>query len=256
LLYFERELGMETSDKFKRGELFYEGKAKLLFNVQGRPDLVWQEFKDSLTAFNAQKIGHFPNKGALNREICALLFDQLERHGIPTHRVADISSTAEVTKKLEMVKLELVVRNILAGSTAKKFGIKEGTPLEEPLLELYFKDDALGDPFVSDEQALLLKAARSIDELRELKSFALKVNSVLLPIMRTAGMQLIDFKIEVGRLPSGELNLADEISPDCCRLWDIKTGEKMDKDRFRRDLGGVEEAYREVCERLKRSLKQ
>lgn len=247
---------MGNSERFSKGALLYEGKAKRLYLVEGRDDLIWQEYKDSLTAFNALKKGNFPNKGALNREISALLFEELEKNGVATHRIADVSATEEVIKKLSMVKLELVVRNVLAGSTAKKFAIEEGTPLAQPLVEFYFKDDALGDPFVSDEQAIMLKAAQSKAELEELKAFALKVNSVLLPTMRAAGMQLVDFKIEVGRDSAGVLNLADEISPDCCRLWDLKSGEKMDKDRFRRDLGGVEEAYREVCERLKSALKK
>lgn len=245
---------MEAGGRFSKGAMVYEGKAKRLYQVEGRSDLIWQEFKDSLTAFNAQKKGNFANKGALNREISSLLFRELEKNGVHTHRVADISATEEVTKKLEMVKLELVVRNVLAGSTAKKFGIEEGTPLERPLVEFYYKDDALADPFVSDDQAIMMKAAKSLAELDELKIFALKVNATLLPVMRSAGLQLVDFKIEAGRDTTGVLHLADEISPDCCRLWDLKTGEKMDKDRFRRDLGGVEEAYREVCERLKKAL--
>lgn len=247
---------MTAESNYQRGEMFYEGKAKQLFRVNGRPDLIWQEFKDSLTAFNAQKKGSFPEKGALNREISSVLFQELERSGVRTHRVQDISATAEVTKNLKMIKLELVVRNVLAGSTAKKFGLAEGTAMKKPMVEFYFKDDALGDPFVSDDQALLLEAAASQAELDELKAFALKVNSILRPIMDKAGLTLVDFKIEAGRDSDGVLHLADEISPDCCRLWDKKTGEKLDKDRFRRDLGGVAEAYREVCDRLKAALKK
>lgn len=238
---------------FSRGELVYEGKAKKLFQVNGHPELLWQEFKDSLTAFNAQKKGSFSDKGAINREICDLLFARLEAAGVPTHRVREIPPNVSVTKKLSMVKLELVVRNVLAGSTAKKFGLEEGTALERPLVEFYFKDDALGDPFVSDEQAMFLKAASSRAELDELRAFALKVNAALLPVFAAASLRLIDFKIEVGRDSAGNLHLADEISPDTCRLWDTKTGERLDKDRFRRDLGGVEAAYRDVCARLKRT---
>ncbi len=240
--------------KYERGEMIYEGKAKRLYSVEGRSDLVWQEFKDSLTAFNAQKLGSFPEKGALNSQICALLFEELESKGVRTHRVQELPPTVVVTKKLEMIKLEVVVRNVLAGSTAKKFGIEEGTPLAQPLVEFYYKDDALGDPFVSDEQALFLKTVRQKSELEELREFGLLVNSALKAIMDKADLTLIDFKIEVGRDTNGLLYLADEISPDCCRLWDKKTGEKMDKDRFRRDLGGVEEAYREVCNRLSKVL--
>jgi len=154
---------------------------------------------------------------------------------------------------LQMVKLELVVRNVLAGSTAKKFSFEEGTPLEAPLVEFYYKDDVLGDPFVSDEQALMLKTARSRAELDALRTFGLKINSVLVPYLLKADLRLVDFKIEVGYDKAGVLRLADEISPDTCRLWDAKTGEKMDKDRFRRDLGGIEEAYRGVRDRLRRA---
>lgn len=241
---------------YEKGKEIYDGKAKKLFDVVGHPELLWQEFKDSLTAFNAQKRGSFEKKGALNREISALLYEELEKKGVPTHRVMEIPPTAIVTKKLEMVKLEVVVRNILAGSTAKKFGIEEGTPLVAPLVEFYYKDDALADPFVSDDQALMLKTVASKAELDELRAFGLKVNSVLKATMALAGIDLIDFKIEVGRDSERRLFLADEISPDCCRLWDKTTGEKMDKDRFRRDLGGVEEAYRDVCVRLKSALKK
>ncbi len=242
--------------KYERGEMFYEGKAKRLYKVEGRTDLIWQEFKDSLTAFNAQKKGSFPDKGALNSEICALIFEQMESRGIRTHRVEEMPPTVVVTKKLEMIKLEVVVRNVMAGSTAKKFAIEEGTPMAAPLVEFYYKDDVLNDPFVSDEQALFLKTVVKKSELEELRAFGLEVNGILKEIMDGAGLTLIDFKIEVGRDSNGLLYLADEISPDCCRLWDKKTGEKMDKDRFRRDLGGVEEAYREVCERLKKILKK
>jgi phosphoribosylaminoimidazole-succinocarboxamide synthase len=239
--------------KYERGELIYEGKAKRLYLVSGHSDLIWQEFKDSLTAFNAQKLGSFGDKGALNREICALIFEEMESNGVLTHRVEEIPPTVVVTKKLDMVKLEVVVRNVLAGSTAKKFGIEEGTPLSEPLVEFYYKDDALADPFVSDDQAIFLKTVKSRAELDELRAFGLRVNSVLKKIVNRSGIELIDFKIEVGRDRAGQLYLADEISPDCCRLWDKVTGEKMDKDRFRRDLGGIEEAYREVCSRLKKN---
>ncbi len=238
---------------YEPGELVYEGKAKKLFSIAGEPELLFQEYKDSLTAFNAQKKGSFTEKGALNREICALLFDELERNGVLTHRVQEVPPNAIVTRKLQMVKLELVVRNVLAGSTAKKFSFEEGTPLEAPLVEFYYKDDVLGDPFVSDEQALMLKTARSRAELDALRTFGLKINSVLVPYLLKADLRLVDFKIEVGYDKAGVLRLADEISPDTCRLWDAKTGEKMDKDRFRRDLGGIEEAYRGVRDRLRRA---
>lgn len=236
---------------YEPGELIYEGKAKKLFSIPGQPELLFQEYKDSLTAFNAQKKGSFEEKGALNREICALLFDELERNSVLTHRIQEIPPNAIVTRKLKMVKLELVVRNVLAGSTAKKFGFEEGTPLDSPLVEFYYKDDALADPFVSDEQAIMLKTARDRAELDALRAFGLKINSVLVPYLLKAGIRLVDFKVEVGYDKDGVLRLADEISPDTCRLWDAKTGEKMDKDRFRRDLGGIAEAYRGVRDRLR-----
>ncbi len=238
---------------YEKGELLYEGKAKRLYKVVGHDDLIWQEFKDSLTAFNAQKKGSFEDKGAINREICGILYTSLEKAGVPTHRVALQSVNAEVTRRLSMVKLELVVRNVLAGSTAKKFAIEEGRALSRPLVEFYYKDDALADPFVSDDQAIMIGAAQSQVELNELKQFALRVNEVLCAVMVRAGLRLIDFKIEVGRDSQGRLVLGDEISPDTCRLWDEKSGEKLDKDRFRRDLGGVREAYMDVLQRLKQT---
>jgi phosphoribosylaminoimidazole-succinocarboxamide synthase len=156
-----------------------------------------------------------------------------------------------VCEKLEIIPLEVVVRNRLAGSTAKKFNLEEGTPLSGPLIEFYYKDDALGDPFISDDQALMLKAAKDLNELGELRAIAAAVNKNLKVLFAEIGIELIDFKIEIGRDAKGGLKLADEITPDCCRLWDLKTGEKMDKDRFRRDLGKVEESYQEVWQRLK-----
>lgn len=239
------------SHEFPRGELIYEGKAKRLYKVTDRTEWIFQEFKDSLTAFNAQKKGEFEGKGRLNRDITSLVFRFLEGKGIRSHRVADVGVDAMVTEKLEMLKLEVVVRNIFAGSTAKKFGIEEGTPIERPLTEFFFKEDALGDPFMSDEQALALKVVNSKDDLNELKNIALKVNDALVEFFDAVGLSLVDFKIEIGRNPSGQLVLADEITPDSCRLWDKKTGEKMDKDRFRRDLGNVKESYEQVYTRVR-----
>jgi len=238
-----------VKENVRRGEMIYEGKAKRLFTVEGHPEWILQEFKDSLTAFNAQKKGQFENKGRLNRDITSLVFRFLADKGIPSHRVVDVGSNDMVTEKLEMLKVEVVVRNVLAGSTAKKFGLEEGTPLEKPLVEFYYKDDALNDPFLSDEQALMLKIASKQSELDELKKLALKVNAGLLEFFAGANLNLVDFKIEFGR-KNGVIVLADEITPDSCRLWDKKTGEKMDKDRFRRDLGNVKESYEEVSKRL------
>ncbi|RYZ66481.1 MAG: phosphoribosylaminoimidazolesuccinocarboxamide synthase, partial [Proteobacteria bacterium] len=165
--------------------------------------------------------------------------------------VADIGTNDMVTEKLTMLKVEVVVRNILAGSTAKKFGIEEGSPLEKPLVEFYYKDDALGDPFISDEQALMLNIVKTQAELDELKMIALNVNQGLIEFFGAANLKLVDFKIELGRTALGKTVLADEITPDSCRLWDKETGERMDKDRFRRDLGNVQESYNEVALRLK-----
>ncbi len=240
------------SIEYRKGELMYEGKAKRLFRIQDHPEWVLQEFKDSLTAFNAQKKGSFENKGRINRDITSLVFRYLKNRGVPSHRVADVGATEMVTEKLEMLKVEVVVRNILAGSTAKKFGIEEGTPLEKPLTEFYYKDDALADPFISDEQALMLKIVKTQGELDDLKRLALKVNEGLIEFFGAVGLKLVDFKIEFGRRPSdGAIVLADEITPDSCRLWDKSTGERMDKDRFRRDLGNVKESYEQVFERLR-----
>ncbi len=235
----------------QRGALIYEGKAKRLYEAVGRPGWVIQEFKDSLTAFNAQKKGSFEKKGRINRDITSLVFRYLEKKGVKSHRIADIGETEMLTQKLDMLKVEVVVRNVLAGSTAKKFGIEEGTPLERPLVEFYYKDDALGDPFISDDQALMLKVCREQKELDELKTLALTVNDALIEFFDAVGLRLIDFKLEFGRHPeTGEILLADEITPDSCRLWDKATGERMDKDRFRRDLGNIKESYEEVAKRL------
>lgn len=242
--------------EIRRGEMIYEGKAKRLFTVPNHPEWILQEFKDSLTAFNAQKKGQFENKGRLNRDITSLVFRFLAGRGIPSHRVKDVGTNEMVTEKLEMLKVEVVVRNVLAGSTAKKFGLEEGTPLEKPLTEFYYKEDALNDPFLSDEQALMLKVCRTQAELDQLKTLALKVNGALIEFFEAVALRLIDFKIEFGRKSNGQIVLADEITPDSCRLWDRKTGERMDKDRFRRDLGNVKESYEEVFGRLRDAWSQ
>lgn len=234
-----------------KGELLYEGKAKKMFAVAGRDDVVWVEYKDSLTAFNAQKKGSFGGKGAINAQITSLLYRKLKSFGVNTHFIEDIGPHEMICSKVTIVPLEVVTRNKLAGSTAKKLGKEEGTPLKAPLVEFYYKDDALGDPFLSDDQALMLNAVGSRAELDELRAAALKINKILQEIFHSAGLELIDFKLEFGRDGRGTLMLADEISPDTCRLWDRKTGEKFDKDRFRRDLGRVEESYQEVLQRLK-----
>lgn len=237
-----------------KAELLYEGKAKKMFAVSGRPQEVWVEYKDSLTAFNAQKKGSFSGKGSINAQITSLLYKKLKDAGIETHFVQDMGPNEMICQKLTIIPLEVVTRNRLAGSTAKKLGKDEGTALAQPLVEFYYKDDALGDPFLSDDQALMMKAVDSQKDLDLLKARALAVNQVLREEFKRAGLELIDFKLEFGRDGDGQIVLADEVSPDTCRLWDLKTGEKFDKDRFRRDLGKVEESYLAVLSRLKGEL--
>lgn len=234
--------------------LLYEGKAKKIFKIADDPKMVLMEFKDSLTAFNALKKGSFDNKGPVNRDIASLIFAYLRHFGIESHWVRDEGERSMVTKRLEIIPLEVVVRNVLAGSTAKKLGIEEGRVLPRPLVEFYYKNDALQDPFVSDEQIDILGLAPGKD-LEELKSQAIKINHALKELFQEAQIRLIDFKIEFGRDEAGRILLADEITPDCCRLWDMQTGEKLDKDRFRRDLGQVKEKYEDVLQRLRKLRK-
>jgi phosphoribosylaminoimidazole-succinocarboxamide synthase len=236
-----------------KGELLYEGKAKKMFAVKDRPQEVWVEYKDSLTAFNAQKKSSFSGKGSINARITSLLYQRLQAQGVKNHWLADINAHEMVCQKVTVIPLEVVTRNRLAGSTAKKLGKEEGTPLKEPLVEFYYKDDALGDPFLSDDQALMLGAVPQRSDLEILKREALRINKILQAEFLKAGLELIDFKLEFGRADDGKIVLADEVSPDTCRLWDVKTGEKYDKDRFRRDLGRVEESYQEVLQRLEKT---
>lgn len=235
---------------FTKGPLLYEGKAKQIYTVVGQDDLVWMSFKNSLTAFNAQKKGEMEDKGLMNSKITQLVFKYLEELGVNTHMVQRMSETEMVCDRVEVIPLEVVVRNVVAGSLAKKFNIKEGEKLSRPLVEFYYKDDDLGDPFISDEQVLVFGFAKSQSVLDELKSLALKINDGLIKYFEKCGINLVDFKLEFGTNSKGELLLADEITPDSCRLWDVKTGEKMDKDRFRRDLGNVKENYQEVLKRI------
>ena len=235
---------------YELGELLYEGKAKKIFSVRDHDNLIWQEFKDSFTAFNGEKKATMEGKGQINRQIASLIFKKLKSEGVESHFVADQGEIHMVTTRLEMIDLEVVVRNVLAGSTAKKFAIKEGTALESPLVEFYYKKDELNDPFISDDQALMLKTVRKSEDLQVLKDKALKVNSVIQKMFADAGIRLVDFKLEFGYDKNSNILLGDEISPDSCRLWDMETNEKMDKDRFRRDLGQVLEKYQEVLDRL------
>lgn len=231
-------------------KLIYEGKAKKIFETD-LADQLLMEFKDSLTAFNAQKKGEFAGKGRLNCLISTHLFKLLSVHGISHHWIKTEKNNLMYVHRTKIIPLEVVVRNVLAGSLAKKLGITEGQKLTKPLIEMYYKDDALNDPFVSESQALEFKWATET-QLEQMKKTALKINEVLLEHFLKAELKLVDFKVEFGVNAKNEVILADEISPDCMRLWDVKTNEKFDKDRFRRDLGNVEEAYQSVYERLER----
>lgn len=233
-------------------QMIYEGKAKRVWSTPDS-EQIRVEFKNSLTAFNALKKGEFEGKGAINCEITALIFDYLRFHGIESHMIQKLSANELLCQKLSMIPLEVVVRNVLAGSTAKKFGLPEGKPLPRPLLELFYKDDALQDPFVNEEQVVILGYA-SQDDVQKVSKLAIEVNALLVSLFAKIGIQLVDFKLEFGRTKDGQVVLADEITPDGCRLWDKSTNEKLDKDRFRRDLGKIEESYVDVLNRLKKEL--
>ena len=229
------------------GTLLYEGKAKKIFTT-GNPGQVMQYFKDDATAFNAQKRGTIIEKGIVNNKVSERLFRLLEQNGVPTHFVERKSDREMLTKKVTIVPVEVVVRNVIAGTLAKRLGLKEGEPIRPALVEWYYKNDALGDPLISDEHVRLLKLA-SPEQLTEIRRLALKVNDLLQPFFAERKMILVDFKLEFG-VHEGRLILADEISPDTCRFWDMATKESMDKDRFRKDLGKIEEAYQEVLKRV------
>lgn len=229
------------------GTLLYEGKAKKVFLTE-HPDQVVQYFKDDATAFNAQKRGTIIEKGVVNNRVSERLFQLLEQSGIRTHFVERLSEREMLTKKVRIVPVEVVVRNVVAGSLAKRLGLKEGNRIDPAIVEFYYKDDALGDPLVNDDHLRLLNVATP-GVLRELRELGHAVNKVLNPFFVERKMQLVDFKLEFGVFHN-KLILADEISPDTCRLWDMATGESMDKDRFRRDMGKIEEAYQEVLKRV------
>lgn len=241
---------MKAFEDYEKGPLLYEGKGKKVFGVAGKKDSLFLEFKDQLTAFNAQKKGEFAQKGEFNRAIASIVFRFLQKKKIISHWVADIGDHEMIVKKLNMIALEVVVRNIVAGSLAKKLNVDEGKKLKAPVVEFFFKDDALGDPFINDDHALMLNVVKSKRDLQDLKIKALKINSALKQLFSTVGIDLVDFKLEFGRDRKGKIVLGDEITPDSCRLWDRKTGEKLDKDRFRRDLGNIKESYEEVLNRL------
>lgn len=229
------------------GMLLYEGKAKKVFSTEN-PDHVIQYFKDDATAFNAQKRGSIVGKGVVNNRVSERIFRLLEQHGIRTHFVERISEREMLTKKVTIVPIEVVVRNAVAGSLAKRLGLQEGTRIDPAIIEFYYKNDALGDPLVTDDHVRLLNVATP-GVLRELREMGHAVNKILTPFFSERKMQLVDCKLEFGVFHN-TLILADEISPDTCRFWDVTTGESMDKDRFRKDMGKIEEAYQEVLARV------
>lgn len=231
----------------EKREKLYEGKAKIVYSTDD-PGKVIQYFKDDATAFNALKRGTILGKGVVNNKMSATLFQRLTKAGIPTHYLATLSDREMLCRKLDIIKIEVISRNIVAGSLAKRTGLEEGVAIKPPIVELYYKSDPLGDPMVTEEHVRMLKLA-SPKEVAWLKRMALKINAVLRPLLKRKGLILVDFKLEFGR-HGGKLYLGDEISPDTCRLWDADTLEKLDKDRFRRDLGNVEDAYQEVYRRI------
>ena len=232
----------------KKVEQLYEGKAKKVFSTED-PNYCIVSYKDDATAFNGQKKGTILGKGAINNRLTNYFMKLLEEKGVPTHFVEELSDTDAVVKKVKIVPLEVIIRNISAGSFAARYGVEEGIVFDEPTIEFSYKCDELNDPLMNSYHAIALKLATP-QEIDTIKAMAFKVNDVLREFWKSVGVTLVDFKLEFGRLPDCTIILADEISPDTARLWDSKTGEKLDKDRFRRDLGGVEDAYQEVLRRV------
>jgi phosphoribosylaminoimidazole-succinocarboxamide synthase len=235
------------SMKVETREKLYEGKAKIVYETN-QPGRIIQYFKDDATAFNALKKGTIIGKGVINNRMSAALFQVLERAGVPTHYIETLSDREMLCRRLDIIKIETIVRNVVAGSLAKRTGLEEGTAIKQPIVELYYKSDPLGDPMLNDDHVRMMRLATPA-ELAWMKKTALRVNTVLKPHLAKRGILLVDFKLEFGR-QGKKLYLGDEISPDTCRLWDSSSKERLDKDRFRRDLGGVEEAYAEVYRRL------
>lgn len=232
----------------QKKEQLYEGKAKKVFATDD-PNLYIVDYKDDATAFNGQKKGQIAGKGVINNVMSNHMFQLLEQQGVPTHFVEQLSERETVVKKVAIVPLEVIIRNISAGSFAKRYGVEEGIVFKAPTIEFSYKNDDLGDPLINDYHALALGLATE-DEIGEIKAMAFKVNEVMKDYFDHLNVTLVDFKLEFGKTSDGKIILADEISPDTCRLWDKTTGEKLDKDRFRRDLGGVEEAYQEIMRRV------
>ena len=232
----------------EKRELIYEGKAKRVYATD-KADEVIVSYKDDATALDGLKKGTIEGKGAINNRMSNYLMTLLEKKGVPTHLVRELSDRETVVKRVSIVPLEVIIRNISAGSFAKRYGVEEGIVFDEPTIEFSYKNDELHDPLINSYHALALGLATK-GEIETIKRYAFTVNSVLSEYFLGLGVRLVDFKLEFGRLPSGEIVLADEISPDTCRFWDAKTNEKLDKDRFRRDMGGVEDAYKEMMHRV------
>ena len=234
----------------EKSELLYEGKGKKLFKIAGESEKLIAEFKDDLTAFNAQKKSNESGKGALNNEISTLIFKELMDNGIKTHFLEKLNENDMLVKKVAIIPIEVVVRNVATGSLTRRLGIEDGKILNPVLVEFYYKEDDLNDPIITDDHAMMMNLADSREDLDFLKSQARKVNEILIPFFDKINLRLIDFKLEFGKTSDGEIVLADEVSPDSCRFWDKDSGEKLDKDRFRNDMGGVKVAYEEVRNRI------
>lgn len=232
----------------KKLEQVYEGKAKKVFKTDD-PEFFIVDYKDDATAFNGLKKGTIKGKGVINNRVTNYMMKMLEEKGIPTHFVEEISERETIVKKVTIIPLEVIVRNIAAGSMSKRLGIAEGSALASPVLEFSYKNDDLGDPMINDYHALAMKLATE-EDIATIKELTFKINDIMIEYFKHVGIELVDFKLEFGKTSDGKIVLADEISPDTCRFWDIKTHEKLDKDRFRRDLGKVEDAYEEILHRI------
>ena len=232
----------------EKKEQLYEGKAKKVFATDDQ-NLCIVSYKDDATAFNGLKKGTIVGKGVVNNRMTNMMMRLLEKKGVPTHFVEELSERDTLVRKVKIVPLEVIIRNVSAGSFAKRYGVEEGITFDEPTIEFSYKNDDLGDPLINTYHALALKLATK-EEIELIKKYAFKVNEVLKEYFLSHGVRLIDFKLEFGKTADGKIVLADEISPDTCRFWDVKTNEKLDKDRFRRDLGGVEDAYKEIFARV------
>ena len=237
-----------------KGNQLYEGKAKKVFETDD-PELLIVSYKDDATAFNGLKKGTIAGKGVINNQMSNLLMQLLEKRGVPTHFVKELSERETLVRRVKIVPLEVIIRNIAAGSFSKRFGVEEGIVLARPTIEFSYKNDDLGDPLINDYHIFALELATE-EELETIKKYAFAVNEELKKFWASCGVTIVDFKLEFGKTSDGTIVLADEISPDTCRLWDSKTGEKLDKDRFRRDLGGVEDAYQEIMRRLREHISE